>query len=71
MQKETDFRNIKGDNMTDIEIHGVMKCIETMPRKELLAIEKYTESGLKIVRKELERRTFISISELALAVQGY
>ncbi len=56
--------------MTDIEIHGVMKCIETMPRKELLALEKYTESGLKIVRKELERRTFISISELALAAQG-
>ncbi len=53
--------------MTDIEIHGVIMCIETIPLKLLQRVEKYTESNLKNIQKELERRKNISI--LALAIQ--
>ncbi len=57
--------------MTDIEIHGVMVRMDTLSIPRLQQLEDHLESNLKIVRKELERRKTNSISELALATQGF
>ena len=57
--------------MTDIEIHGCMVRIDTLSTPRLQQLEDHLESNLKIVRKELDRRKTISISELALATQEY
>lgn len=56
--------------MTDIEIHGVMVRMDTLSIPRLQQLEDHLESNLKLVRKELERRKTISISELALATHG-
>ncbi len=60
--------------MTDIEIHGVLTPIETMPLEKLQQLKKHIKLKGRIVQLELKRREklkTVSISELALATQGY
>lgn len=56
--------------MTEIEIHGIMMRMDTLSTSRLQQLEDHLESNLKIVKKELDRRKTISISELALAMCG-
>ena len=54
--------------MADIEIQGIMVRMDTLSLPRLQQLEDHLESNLKIVKKELDRRKTISISELALAM---
>lgn len=58
--------------MTDIEIHGVLFPIETLPLERLQQLKKHTTLKGRIISSELRRRETLkttSISELALAMQ--